>query len=54
VSPPERILLQHLVLLEVLPHAPPLIVRQSQPVLLEQCIYTRDTSVPRILQVVQS
>ena len=46
VGPPERVLLEHLVLLEVLPYAPPLVVGQGQTVLLEERVYSRNTSVP--------
>ena len=35
MSPPEGILFQHLVLLEVLSHSPSLIIRQRQTILLE-------------------
>ena len=54
VTPPEGILLQNLVLFEVLSHTPTLIIRKRQSVLLEQSIYARDTTVPAILEVVQS
>jgi len=48
VSPPKRILLKNLVLLEILTHSPTLIVSQSQSILLKQCIYSRNTTIPAI------
>ena len=49
VGPPERILLQNLELLKVGPHTPTLVVSQCVTILLEQCIDSRNTSVPRVL-----
>mmetsp|Transcript_35305 Transcript_35305/g.88749 ORF Transcript_35305/g.88749 Transcript_35305/m.88749 type:complete len:781 (-) Transcript_35305:276-2618(-) len=53
VRPPERVLLQRLVLLEVGADAPPFVVRQRVPVLLEQRVDARDAAVPRVLQILQ-
>ncbi|CAN8015573.1 unnamed protein product, partial [Ixodes persulcatus] len=58
VGPPEWVLLQHLtathlVLLEVCAHAPPLVIGQGVPVLLEQRVDARDAPVPAVLQVFQ-
>ena len=43
----------HLVLFEVSPHSPSLVIGQCMPILLEECINTRDTPVPGILQILQ-
>jgi len=43
----------HLVLLEVGAHSPPLVVGEGVPVLLEEGVDTRDTTIPRIFQVLQ-
>lgn len=51
VGPPEGVLLEHLVLLEVSAHAPPLVIGQGVPVLLKQSVDARHASVPRVLQV---
>mmetsp|Transcript_8069 Transcript_8069/g.26443 ORF Transcript_8069/g.26443 Transcript_8069/m.26443 type:complete len:279 (-) Transcript_8069:3543-4379(-) len=53
MGPPERVLAQDLVLLEVRAHAPALVVGQRVPVLLEERVYPRDAAVPRVLQVLQ-
>ena len=54
VGPPEGVLLQHLVLLEVRAHPPALVVRQRVPILLEQRVDSGDTAVPRVLQIFES
>ena len=51
MRPPERVLLQHLVRLELGPHPPPLVIGQGVSILLEQGVDPRDTSVPRIFEV---
>ena len=53
VRPPEWILLQDLVLLEVLPDAPALIICQGEPVLLKEGVNPGDSPIPGILQVIQ-
>ena len=53
VGPPEGVLLEHLVLLEVSAHAPPLVIGQGVPVLLEQRVDPGNSSVPGIFQVLQ-
>jgi hypothetical protein len=53
MRPPEGILFEDLVLLEVLPHSPALVVCECESVLLEECVDPGDTSVPRVLEVVQ-
>ena len=52
MGPPERILLQDLVLFEILSHAPPLVVRQCQSIFLEECVYPWHASVPGIFQII--
>ncbi len=54
VCPPERVLLQHLVLLEVGPDPPAFVVGQCVAVLLEQGVDTRNATIPRVFQVLQS
>ena len=51
VCPPEGVLLQDLVLLEVSAHAPALVVGQRVAVLGEQGVDARDAPVPAVLQV---
>ena len=51
VGPPEGVLLQHLVLLEVRAYTPPLVIGQGVTILLEQGIDPGDTSIPRVLQI---
>mmetsp|Transcript_6268 Transcript_6268/g.11473 ORF Transcript_6268/g.11473 Transcript_6268/m.11473 type:complete len:253 (+) Transcript_6268:2354-3112(+) len=53
VRPPEGILAHDVVLLEVLAYTPALVEREGVPVLLEERIDTRDTTIPSILQVLQ-
>ena len=53
VGPPEGVQLEQLVLFEVCADAPPLVVGQSVAVLLEERVDSRDTSVPRVLQIFQ-
>ena len=54
MCPPEWILFEHLILLEVLPDPPPFVVCECQPILLEEGVNARNTAVPRIFQVVES
>ena len=53
VRPPERVLAEDLVHLELGAHAPALVVRQGVPVLLEEGVDARDAAVPRVLEVLQ-
>ena len=53
MGPPERVLLQDLVLLEVLSHTPSLVVGQCQPIFLEECVYPWHASIPGVLQIIQ-
>lgn len=53
VRPPERVLLEHLVLLEFGAHAPALVVRERVPVLLEQRVDARDAAIPTVLEVLE-
>ena len=53
MGPPEGILLQDLVLLEVLSNPPALIISKRQPILLEKSINSWNASVPRVLKVLQ-
>lgn len=50
VSPPERILFQNLVLLEVCTHPPSFIISQSVSIFLKQSVNTWYSSIPRVLQ----
>lgn len=54
VTPPERVLFQNLVLLEVLSDTPAFIVSKRESVFLEQCVYARNTAVPAIFEIIQS
>jgi len=54
VSPPEGILLQYLVLLELRSYAPALVVGQCVTILLEECVDTRNTTIPAVFQIFQS
>jgi len=51
VGPPEGVLLQHLVLLEVRAYTPALVIGQGVTILLEQGVDPGDTSIPGVLQV---
>mmetsp|Transcript_29941 Transcript_29941/g.79798 ORF Transcript_29941/g.79798 Transcript_29941/m.79798 type:complete len:205 (-) Transcript_29941:4024-4638(-) len=53
MGPPEGILPIHLVLLEVLSHAPSLIERQRVPILLEERVDSWNTAIPCIFQIFQ-
>jgi len=53
MCPPEGVLLEHLILLEVLSHSPALVIRKCQTILLEQGVDARYTTIPRVFQVVQ-
>jgi hypothetical protein len=54
MSPPEGVLLEYLVLLEVLSHSPALIVGQCKSILLEKSVDPRDSSIPRVFEVSKS
>lgn len=54
MSPPERILFQNLILLEILTNSPTLIISQSQSILLEESIDTRNTVIPTFHQFINS
>ncbi len=54
VGPPEGVLLEQLVLLEVGAHAPALVVRQSVAVLGKQRVDARDAPVPAVLQILRT
>ena len=54
VGPPEGVLLEQLVLLEVGAHAPALVVRQRVAVLGEQRVDARDAAVPAVLQILHA
>mmetsp|Transcript_3442 Transcript_3442/g.12110 ORF Transcript_3442/g.12110 Transcript_3442/m.12110 type:complete len:287 (+) Transcript_3442:2278-3138(+) len=53
VRPPERVLAEVLVLLEVSAHAPALVVGEGVAVLAEERVDARNAAVPRVLQVLQ-
>mmetsp|Transcript_67280 Transcript_67280/g.140139 ORF Transcript_67280/g.140139 Transcript_67280/m.140139 type:complete len:747 (+) Transcript_67280:1153-3393(+) len=53
VRPPERIRAHELVLLPIRPDAPPLVVRQGVPILLEQRVDPWNPTIPRILQILE-
>jgi hypothetical protein len=53
MSPPEWILLKHLILFEILSDPPALVICECESVLLEESINSGDTSVPRVFQVIQ-
>jgi len=53
VSPPEWILFEYLVLLEILTHSPTFIISQGQSVLLKQCVDARNSTIPAIFQIIQ-
>lgn len=53
MRPPEWILLEHLVLLEVLTNTPALVVGQRQAILLEEGVDSRHSAIPRVLEVVE-
>ena len=46
MSPPEGVLLEHLILFEVLSDTPSFIIGESETVFLEESIDSRNTSVP--------
>ena len=50
---PERVLPQHLVLLEVRPTPPALVVRERVPILLKQRVDPGNAPVPGVLQIFQ-
>lgn len=54
MSPPEGILLQKLILLELLPDSPAFVISKGEPVLLEESVDTRNTVVPAFLKIVKS
>mmetsp|Transcript_9904 Transcript_9904/g.16651 ORF Transcript_9904/g.16651 Transcript_9904/m.16651 type:complete len:467 (+) Transcript_9904:1679-3079(+) len=53
MSPPEGILLEDLVLLEVLTQPPPFVVGEGESVLLEEGVDAGDAAVPRVVQVLE-
>jgi hypothetical protein len=53
VGPPEWVLLEDLVLLEVLAHPPALVVSQREAVLLEEGVDSGDAAVPGVVKVLQ-
>jgi len=53
MRPPERVVFDQVVGLEVLTHTPALIVGEGETVLLEECVDSRNAVVPRFFQVVQ-
>ena len=52
MCPPEWILLEHMILLEVLPDSPAFVVCERQSILLEEGVNARNAAVPRIFLVV--
>lgn len=54
MRPPEGILLEYLILLEILSDSPALVISECQTILLEEGINSGDASVPRVLQVIKS
>jgi hypothetical protein len=53
MGPPEGVLFEDLVLLEVLSYTPALVIGKSKSVLLEEGVDSWDTSVPGVLQIVE-
>ena len=53
VGPPEWVLLQDLILLEILSHPPALVVGQGEAVLLEEGVDSWYASVPGVVQVLE-
>lgn len=53
VGPPEGVLLEQLILLELLPHSPSFVVGEGQSVFLEEGVYTGNTVIPTFLQIVK-
>jgi hypothetical protein len=54
MGPPERVLLQELILLELLSDSPAFVIGKCQSVLLEKSIDTWDTMVPAFFEIVKS
>ena len=54
MGPPEGVLTQQLVLLEVCSDSPSLVISQGVPVLLEECVDARNAPVPRVFQILQT
>ena len=54
MSPPEGVLLEDLILLEVLSNSPTLIIGEGQSIFLEKGIYSGNTSVPGVLKIIKS
>jgi hypothetical protein len=52
VGPPERVLFKYLVLFKILSDSPAFVVGQSESVFLEKSVYSRDSVVPIVFQVV--
>mmetsp|Transcript_42650 Transcript_42650/g.166468 ORF Transcript_42650/g.166468 Transcript_42650/m.166468 type:complete len:261 (+) Transcript_42650:2330-3112(+) len=53
MSPPEGIISRLGVLLEVQPHSPSLVIRQSVSILLEQRVDSRNSTIPTIFQILK-
>ena len=53
VCPVERIVLQQLVLFEIGTDTPALVVRERVSIFLEERIDTRNTTIPRIFQILK-
>jgi len=53
MCPPERVLLEYLVLFEILSDPPPFIISQGQPIFLKERVDARNTSVPRVFEICQ-
>ena len=53
VRPPEGVLPHDLVLFELRPYAPALVIRERVPVFLEERVDARDAAIPRVLKVLQ-
>jgi hypothetical protein len=53
MCPPEWILFEDLILFEILPDSPSLVIGECEPVLLEESIDPGDTSVPGVFKVIE-
>lgn len=51
--PPERVVLEELVLLPVDPDSPSLVIRERVSVLLEERVDSGDSSIPRVLEILE-
>lgn len=52
VSPPEGVLLQDLILLEVLTDTPPFVICECETIFLKQSVDPGNTTVPTVLQII--